>query len=102
MNKFFYVVFFLFFFLATSSNASYLSVIQQANFTYYSSPYYGFIYDYNLGYMESNTGGFIYRNSTLYFTAQAPTYMTTHVAYIYSVGAGRYTEALAFINQYLY
>ncbi len=104
-SKFIPTVTVLTFFLTwtVNSEASYISVLQQANFTYYLSPYYAFIYDYDLYYMESNTGGFLYRDASLYFVGQAPFgRMTTHVAYIYDLSLGIYTEALAFLNSYLY
>ena len=80
---------------------SYVSLSQRCNFTYASYSYYAFIYDYSSGYQESVTPGFIAYSTYLPFTAQNATVMTTHVAYIYDAGAGRYVEALAFLDQML-
>lgn len=86
---------------AQASNA-YVSYTQRCYFTYYTGcSYFAFIYDYTTGYQESVTPGFIGYDTYLSFNAQAPVAMTTHVAYIYNVSNGRYTEAMAFLEQNL-
>ncbi len=86
---------------AKASNA-YLSYSQRCFFTYYvGCPYYAFVYDYSSGYQESVTPGMISYDTSLSFNAQTPVSMTTHVAYVYNASIGRYTEAMAFLNQNL-
>ncbi len=86
---------------AKASNA-YVSYAQRCYFTYYTGcPYYGFIYDYSAGVQESVTPGIISYDTYLSFNAQAPGSMTTHVAYVYNSSLGRYTEAMAFLEQNL-
>ncbi len=87
----------------TAAKASYVSLNQQCNFTYSASSYFAFIYDYSASFQESATPGFISANTSLSFVAQlyaAPT-ITTHVAYIYNSNVGRYTEAMAYLDQNL-
>ena len=89
--------------LATSIAANaFVSYSQRCYFTYYTGcPYYGFIYDYSQSLQESVTPGMISYDTYLSFTAQTPVAMTTHVAYIYNSSLGRYTEAMAFLEQNL-
>lgn len=86
---------------AKAANA-YVSYSQRCYFTYYTGcSYFAFIYDYSQSLQESVTPGMISYDTYLSFTAQAPTAMTTHVAYIYNSSLGRYTEAMAFLEQNL-
>ncbi len=82
-----------------TAKASYMALSQRYYFDYTGSSYYGFIYDYSIGYQESNTGGFISYDAYLLYTAQGPgSGYTTHVAYIYDSGLGRYVEAMATLD----
>jgi hypothetical protein len=83
------------------ANASYMSVNQRIYFTVYAYAYYAFIYDYTSPHQESVTPGFIGYDSYLTFIAQNPVPQTTHVAYLYDSGLGRYYEAMAVIDKYL-
>lgn len=84
-----------------AAHASYLSYNQRYYFTYSVNSYYAFVYDYSQHVQESATPGFISYDTYLTFYAQYPTLMTTHVAYFYDSSAGRYTEAMATLDQML-
>lgn len=66
-----------------------------------SSWYYAFVYDYSAAVQESTTPGFINYDTYLTYYAQHPAAMTAHVGYMYDANAGRYTEAMATLNQTL-
>ncbi len=87
--------------MVNPANASYVSSSQKCNFTYSGNSYFALIYDYSAGYQECATAGFIGYSASLTFHAQAASPMATHVAYIYNTNVGRYTEAMAILNQQL-
>ncbi len=84
-----------------AATGSHMSYSQQCAFTYADNSYYAFIYDYSAGVLESATTGFAAGNVILTFQAQTAAPITTHIAYIYNINVGRYTEALAILGQSL-
>lgn len=78
-----------------------LSATQRFHCTYSQAAYFAFVYDYSQLQQESATSGFISSDAALAYEAQYPSAMTTHVIYLYDSASGRYTTAMAALDQVL-
>lgn len=82
-------------------NTSSFSPQQRYYLTYSAHAFFAFVYDYSLLVQESATPGFVGYDTSLTYDAQYPSAMTTHVIYLYDAAAGRYTTAMATLDQTL-
>lgn len=86
--------------VSASAGTPYISRVQRVYFTANGSYYWAFIRDVTYRRIETKTSGFI--NSSGYLTFEQPNYGDIHVGYLYSWDWGRYIEAQAMRNMWLY